>query len=128
MVEKIGAVEFRPYVPAADVLPFCDWTICHGGQNTIIQSLVSHVPLLIFPGPIFERRFNARKILAAGAGLMGEANEFTPEWIHAALETHVGCAERALWLGDKIHSYGGPTAAVEAMEKWLKQYCLEEGA
>jgi UDP:flavonoid glycosyltransferase YjiC (YdhE family) len=54
-VERVGAVEFQPYVSAADYLPFCDWTICHGGQNTIIQSLVNDVPLLIFPGPIFRR-------------------------------------------------------------------------
>jgi UDP:flavonoid glycosyltransferase YjiC (YdhE family) len=124
-VERIGAVEFHPYVSAADYLPFCDWTICHGGQNTIIQSLVNDVPLLIFPGPIFERRFNARKIQATGAGLMGEVDEFTPEWIKAALEKQATCAERATWLGEKIRSYGGAIAAVEAMEQWSKQQCLE---
>ncbi len=106
-VEHIGAVEFYPYVSAADYLPFCDWTICHGGQNTIIQSLVNDVPLLIFPGPIFERRFNARKIQAAGAGLMGEANEFTREWLHAALAKQATCAEKATQLGMIIRSCGG---------------------
>ncbi|MGD8604565.1 MAG: glycosyltransferase, partial [Anaerolineales bacterium] len=62
-------VYFHPYVPAEELLPMCDWTICHGGQNTIIQSLLYDVPLLIFPGPIFERRYNARKVQEAGAGL-----------------------------------------------------------
>ena len=123
-VEQIGAVEFHPYVPAVDILPFCEWTICHGGQNTIIQSLVNHVPLLIFPGPIFERRFNARKIQAAGAGLMGEANQFTPEWIRAALETRSASAQ-AKELGEKICSYGGATAAVGAMEQWLRRQRAE---
>jgi UDP:flavonoid glycosyltransferase YjiC (YdhE family) len=120
-VERIGAVEFRPYVPAAACLQFCDWTICHGGQNTIIQSLVNDVPLLIFPGPIFERRFNARKIQSAGAGLMGEANEFTPEWIQVALTKQTICAEKAAQLGMKIRSYGGAKAVVEAMEQWLRR-------
>lgn len=119
--ERIGAVEFCPYVPAAQIMSYCDWTICHGGQNTIIQSLVNNVPLIIFPGPIFERRFNARKIQAAGADRMGETNEFTPEWIHAALETQIACAERARKLGGKICSYGGAIAAVGAMEKWSRQ-------
>jgi UDP:flavonoid glycosyltransferase YjiC (YdhE family) len=32
---------------------------CRGGPNAIIQSLASSVPLIIFPGSIFERRFNA---------------------------------------------------------------------
>lgn len=66
--ERIGAVEFRPYVPAADILPAADWTICHGGQNTIAQSLLHNVPLLMFPGLIFERRYNAAKTQPAGAG------------------------------------------------------------
>ena len=117
-IEHIGGVEFHPYVPPVDVLPHCDWTICHGGQNTIIQSLINGVPLIIFPGPIFERRFNARKIQVAGAGLMGELNEFTAEWIKAALEKQISCAENAILMGRKIHSYGGATAAIQAMELW----------
>ena len=78
------------------------------------------VPLLIFPGPIFERRFNARKIQAAGAGLLGEANEFTPEWICAALAKHTTCAEKATQLGMITRSYGGAVAAIEVMEQWLR--------
>ena len=37
---KIEAVRFSSYLPANEILPHCDWTICHGGQNTIIQSLL----------------------------------------------------------------------------------------
>lgn len=121
-IERIGGVEFHPYVSAFDLLPHCDWTICHGGQNTIMQSLVNNVPLLIFPGPIFERRFNARKIEAAGAGRMGELNQFTLKWIAATLGKQAHYAENAAQLGRKIRSYGGATAAIEAMELWQKHY------
>ena len=44
VVRRIGAVELRPNIRAADALPYCDWTICYGGQNTIIQSLLNCVP------------------------------------------------------------------------------------
>lgn len=118
-VERIGAVELCPYVSAVDVLPYCDWTICHGGQNTIIQSLMNGVPLMVFPGPIFERRYNARKVREAGAGLMGEVNEFTLEWTARALENQVACAAKAAQLGKRIRSYGGARAAVAAMERWI---------
>ena len=80
-VHRIAAVEFRPYVPAEAVLPYCRWTLCHAGQNTIIHSLRHGVPLLLFPGPIFERRYNAQKVVAAGAGLMGEVDDFTAAWL-----------------------------------------------
>jgi len=115
---RIGAVRFYPYVPAGELLPQCDWTICHGGQNTIIQSLTHDVPLLIFPGAIFERRYNAQKIERAGAGRMGEANEFTVEWLRASLERQSEYATGAAALGKRIRSHGGAAAAVEAIEKW----------
>jgi UDP:flavonoid glycosyltransferase YjiC (YdhE family) len=115
---RIGAVAFYTYVPAEEILPRCDWTICHGGQNTIIQSLYHGVPLLVFPGAIFERRYNAQKVEQAGAGRMGEINEFTVEWLRASLERQSAYATGAIALGKHIRSYGGATAAVEAIEKW----------
>jgi UDP:flavonoid glycosyltransferase YjiC (YdhE family) len=115
-IERIEAVEFRPYVPAQALLPHCDWTICHGGQNTIIQSLRHGVPLLVFPGPIFERRFNASKVQMAGAGLMGEVDQFTPEWLRTALARQSEFAPEAAVLGEKIESSGGPPQAVKAIE------------
>jgi UDP:flavonoid glycosyltransferase YjiC (YdhE family) len=117
---SIGAVEFRPYVPAEAVLAQCDWALCHGGQNTIIQALRREVPLLIFPGAIFERRFNAQKVRAVGAGLMGEVNEFTVDWLRTALTQQAECACHAAQLGARIRSYGGAPAAVMAIENWWK--------
>ncbi len=116
--ERIGSVELRPYVPAEAVLPHCDWTLCHGGQNTIVQSLLHGVPLLVFPGAIFERRFNAERIEKAGAGLMGEADQFTAEWLRPALARRESLAPRAAALGERIRSYGGALEAVRALESW----------
>lgn len=117
-VERLGGVEFRPYVPAEATLAQCDWTICHGGQNTIIQSLRQDVPLLIFPGPIFERRFNAERVQAAGAGRMGELPDFNVEWLSQALAARDEVAAGAARLGAQIRGYGGAPAAVDALEAW----------
>lgn len=119
MVERVGGVEFRRYVPAGALLPHCDWVICHGGQNTIVQSLRAGVPLLVFPGPIFERRFNARKVQAAGAGRMGELPDFTPGWLAEAMAGQAEMADCARKLGERIRSYGGADAAVSAFERWV---------
>jgi UDP:flavonoid glycosyltransferase YjiC (YdhE family) len=117
---KIEAVEFHPYVPAEELLPRCEWTICHGGQNTIIQSLLYDVPLLIFPGPVFERRYNARKVEAAKAGIMGEVNMFTIDWLREAFRKQKECASQAKILRQRINSYDGPDAAVDAIQNWEK--------
>jgi UDP:flavonoid glycosyltransferase YjiC (YdhE family) len=112
------AVEFHPYVPSEQVLPQCDWTICHGGQNTIAQSLSHGVPLIVFPGAIFERRYNAEKVEQAGAGLMGEVNEFNVRWLRAAMKQQSACAAQAARLAERIRSYGGAAAAVTAIAQW----------
>jgi UDP:flavonoid glycosyltransferase YjiC (YdhE family) len=121
---RIGAVEFRPYVPAPQLLPYCDWTICHGGQNTIIQSLRAGVPLILFPGPIFERRFNAAKVERAGAGKMGELDQFSAQWLKEVMKDQQTYAAKARGLKTKILALGGADAAVKRMEKWLTEYGL----
>jgi UDP:flavonoid glycosyltransferase YjiC (YdhE family) len=120
-VEQVGAVEFRPYVSAQGLLPYCDWTLCHGGQNTIIQSLIHGVPLIIFPGPIFERRFNAQRIQILGAGMMGEVDQFSPNWINSVLEQRESMAIQAAKLGGCIRSFGGAKTAILTMEKIVKE-------
>jgi UDP:flavonoid glycosyltransferase YjiC (YdhE family) len=116
--ERVGEVHFLPYVSPKVLLPHTDWTITHAGQNTIIESLMYGVPLLMFPGPIFERRFNARMVARAGAGAMGERENFTVDWLTSAMafggSSAAGSARR---LGDRIRSYPGAPGAVEAMTK-----------
>ncbi len=121
--EQIGGVSFMRYVPSEAVLPRCDWVLCHGGQNTIIQSLLNGVPLLVFPGPVFERRFNARKVQEARAGWMGERDQFTAGWLKQALASRQRCAPKAARLGERIRSYGGADAAVEA----ITNHCAASG-
>jgi len=120
-VQRIGGVEFRPYVPAEAVLPYCRWTLCHGGQNTITHSLLHDVPLLLFPGPIFERRYNAEKVVKASAGLMGEIGDFTPAWLRQALTQEGRRRTAAERLGTRIESLGGAPAAVAAIEQWVSE-------
>lgn len=117
--ECLGEVEFRSYISADDLLPYCDWTICHGGQNTIIQSLIHGVPLVVFPGPIFERRFNARKIQESGAGVMGELTDFNVDWLQAVLARRNEYAVKARTLGNKIESLGGAPRAIQRIAEWV---------
>lgn len=116
-----AGVEFWPYVDAETLLPHCGWTICHGGQNTIVQSLRHGVPLLIFPGAVFERRFNAQHVQDCGAGLMGEREDLTAAWLTAALARRDAFTAQAAALGVRIDSYGGAAAAVEMIADWATE-------
>src|SRR4030042_5581044 len=114
--KRIGNVIFRPFWDAEGLLPHCDWVFCHGGHNTIIQSLANKVPLLIFPGPIFERRFNAGRVQVAGAGRFGEIPDFNEAWLANTMQNRTAYAESAARLGEKILSLGGAPRAVKLME------------
>ncbi|WP_234326411.1 glycosyltransferase [Streptomyces sp. NRRL S-337] len=111
----VGNVHLLPYVDVPSLLPHAEWTICHGGQNTIIESLLYGVPLLVFPGPIFERRFNARKVVQTGADFMGERENFTVGWLTTSMKAQQQASAAAHRLGDRIRSHTGAAGAVEAM-------------
>lgn len=116
--ERVGGVHFLPHVPEEPGPPGCEWTICDGDLDTVVRSLRRDVPLLVFPGRALERRRNARMVRRAGAGLLGEADDFTADWFSAALAQQIERAAGAAALGASIRSYGGPAAAVAAIEAW----------
>ncbi len=114
---KIEAVQFSSYFPANEILPHCDWTICHGGQNTIIQSLLYGIPLILFPGGVFERRYNAEKVKEAGCGIMGEVKDFNVEWLISSLKRHSEFVNNAKRFSERICSYEGAVSAVRTFEQ-----------
>jgi uncharacterized protein (TIGR00661 family) len=119
--KRIGNVIFRPFFDAESLMPHCEWVICHGGHNTIIQALTNGVPLIIFPGPIFERRFNARMVHKSGAGIFGELPDFNKIWLKKIIVNRESCANKAKELGEKILSYNGAVTAIKSME----MFCLK---
>lgn len=84
--EKRGSVIFQPFVEVKKILPRCRGVICHGGLNTITQSLAAGVPLIIFPGPLFERRENARRAEEAGCAFVGERSQFKASWLRERIQ------------------------------------------
>ncbi len=125
---RIASVEFHPYLPVERVLPLCDWTICHGGQNSIVRSLIHDVPVIAFPGSVFERRFNAMHLKHTGAGEMGELSEFNPTWLRDVLAKRETYRERAAALGRKLRATGGPRAALDALSGWSREWYRPEEA
>jgi UDP:flavonoid glycosyltransferase YjiC (YdhE family) len=119
--ERLGNVLFIPYVDVRTLLPHCDWTVSHGGQNTIVQSLQAGVPLLIFPGGSAERRQNAARVQALGAGWLGEPTDWNPAWLRERLTDRARAAAVAARLGAEIEALGGAPAAVRALEEWVRR-------
>ena len=90
---------------------------CAGGQNTIIQSLLYGIPLILFPGGVFERRYNAEKVEEAGCGIMGEVKDFNVEWLISSLKRRSEFVNNAKRFSERIRSYEGAVSAVRTFEQ-----------
>ncbi|MDI6105185.1 DUF1205 domain-containing protein [Actinoplanes sp. NEAU-A12] len=67
-------------LPLGQVLPTCDLVVNHGGQGTVLTSLVAGCPQLVLPQ--FDDQFdNAEAVVRAGAGLSLAPAEVTPELV-----------------------------------------------
>ena len=86
-----------------------------------MQSLLNGVPLILFPRPVFERRNNAAKMQAAGAGMFGELPDFREDRLRGVLGNRANYAPKAAMLQARIKGYGGAAAAVEAIEGFRKR-------
>lgn len=66
---------FNKLLPTAAVM------IHHGGQNSVMDALRYGVPQLIYPGKMFERKYNAQSVIKKGAGILLGDREFTSRHI-----------------------------------------------
>lgn len=59
-----------------------DLVVCRGGANTVAEVTAVGLPAVYVPLPIGngEQRLNAAPVVAAGAGLLVENAELTPDW------------------------------------------------
>lgn len=92
------------------LLPESRLFINHGGQNSIADGLVYGVPMLICPGKVFERKFNASRVEKLGAGLIIDADKFTAYNMRqqsTRIIEDTSFADNAASLGKKLLSYGG---------------------
>jgi MGT family glycosyltransferase len=58
----------RKHVNQLEVLPHCDAFVCHGGMNSVSESLLNEVPLCVFPFQS-EQEEVAKRIVELGCGL-----------------------------------------------------------
>ncbi|HPP04986.1 MAG TPA: glycosyltransferase [Spirochaetota bacterium] len=116
---NIGNVFFVKYIQASELLPHCKLTICHGGLNTITQSLEAGVPLIVFPGAIFERRFNAERVEALKCGFIGELSDFNAKWLYEKISAIEGLNIKA--IQESFKKYKGVETAYKRIIDWIKK-------
>ncbi|GFZ34555.1 hypothetical protein CSC2_50810 [Clostridium zeae] len=93
--------------------------INHGGQNSIMTGLIYGVPQIIYPGNVFERRYNASSIVNLKAGISLEVNGFNYVTIKNIVNDFIEnpiYANNAKKSGIQLLNLGGVNKAVEVIE------------
>jgi zeaxanthin glucosyltransferase len=108
-----GHVTARERVPMLELLPQLDAVVCHGGMNTVCETLSHGVPLVVAP-LTRDQPVNAGNVVRAGAGLRVNFHRATPEQLRAALLTVLedpGYRDAAGRIRDSFRSAGGAAQA-----------------
>ena len=113
--EPPGHVLVAPRVPLLELMPHLNAVLCHGGLNTVCESLSCAVPLVIAP-LTRDQPINAGQVAAAGAGLRVSFGRVTPDQLRAALMTVLddpGYRAAAARIRDSFAAAGGARAAAQ---------------
>jgi len=110
-----------PYAPQTELMRRSILTICHGGNNTVLDSLFCGVPVIALP--IANDQFGvSARLRASGAGEMIPARKVTPERLRRLIEvvlTNRNFRKQAVRLQDSIGEAGGVRYAVDRIENLL---------
>lgn len=77
-------VRYLTRVPLLDLLPRLDAVVCHGGINTVCETLSRGIPLVIAPIR-HDQPVTASQVVAAGAGLRVHFGRARPDQLAAAV-------------------------------------------
>ena len=108
----------QPYIPQLEVLPHCSAVISHGGHNTVVESLLAGLPLVVAPirddQPVI-----AGQVVGSGAGVRVHFGRVRPSALLEAVERVLGepsFREAALHLADGFRTAGGAQKAADHVE------------
>lgn len=120
-----GHVIARARIPVLDLLPHLDAVVCHGGMNTVCETLSAGVPLVIAP-LTRDQPVNAGNVVRAGAGLRLNFHRATPQQLRAAvldLLEDPGYRAAAERLRDSFRAAGGAREAAARLEQLAEAPC-----
>ena len=80
-------------MPQVAALRGCDVVVCHGGNNTVMESLAAGLPIVALPFAT-DQFAVAADLVAAGLGTVLDPNRATPDAVSAAVRASLGHGPR----------------------------------
>jgi len=114
-------VLLRSWVPQLALLPHLDAVVCHGGHNTVCESLSHGIPLVI-AAIRDDQPIIADQVVRSGAGVRVKFTRVSPPELRAAVGAVLGDPRHraaAARLRASLDGAGGPAAAADRLEALL---------
>ena len=109
------------HVPQLDVLKQTDVFITHGGLNSVHESLLAAVPMIVIPQQI-EQTIVARQVEKFGAGILATQSDPTTliSYLKKVIHNKKQYQASALELGNTLKKAGGAERAVDEILAFIK--------
>lgn len=112
-----------PRVPQLALLERTDLVVCHGGHNTVCESLAAGVPLVLAPVRD-DQPFVTDQVVRAGAGVRVKFGRITAPDLRRAVSEVLGdpaYREAAARVGASFVDAGGAAAAADRLDALLAE-------
>lgn len=106
-------------IPQLELLPHLDAVICHGGHNTVCETLLNGLPLVVIP-IAYDQSHVAGRVVRTGAGLRLNFNRFKANHLKDALIevlNNPSFKAAALQLKQSFLDAGGVETAADMLEQ-----------
>jgi UDP:flavonoid glycosyltransferase YjiC (YdhE family) len=80
-------IQFHWFIPAAEIMPEAALVIFHGGQDTMLTTMLHGLPSITIPGQHFERDYNCTQLQNLGLTYKLPVQAFRPSRIRKIVET-----------------------------------------
>jgi MGT family glycosyltransferase len=118
-LELAGNMTGEEFLPQTSILPQVDVVICHGGNNTVTESLYFGRPMVVLP-LFWDQYDNAQRLDETGLGVRLDTYGHSPEQLRGALDSLLGdapLAERLKGLSAALQAARGTERAADLIEQ-----------
>lgn len=110
-------IKFEKYLPAASIIKDTNAVIFHGGQDTMLTTLLNGVPSLTIPGNHFERDYNATNLEKLGVSKKLSVTSFRPIRLRNEVDKILSqpYLEKSAKMKEEMKKYGGTDECVRIL-------------
>jgi MGT family glycosyltransferase len=114
----------KKQVPQVELLPYLDGVVCHAGHNTVCETLMNGLPLVVIP-IAYDQSHVAGRVFRVGAGERLNFNRFKAKHLLEAVNTirhNPSYREAATTIKQSFIHAGGNDAAADLLENASREF------